>query len=261
MFKATVRSILAASLLASAVSVTNTHAQSGKETVEALSKALDALIEAEGKAVGGIKEAAGSARDAMSWANPVNDEVFMRAEYVYLTVLYADLISARTVGEWTKDMNFTVSVLGAEANIDIANYTTKAVLLSPAVLTAASLYRNRLARVTYAIPEAKGFAKDFLAYLGSYSKNPLLSWKTAKVNVKMAARTLVRASATTVNYALIGGAVVLADESSRAVFMSAQELEQKTKEVESRLKQLESEMADLIAIGHQVKDTVSSINQ
>lgn len=251
MKKTGMSALMAASVLISSLS-NNVMAQEIKHDS---SKAVASLMD---KTINAVDSAADLARRAILKADKtrVGHEALLRAEYVYLTVLYADLIAARSISEVVGKAAYITT--GDQAVTQFASEKAEAIVLwSPAAITAASVMYNRFARVTYGISELKGFSKDSVAYLASYAKNPLLSGKTLLTNLKYAGRTLVRATATTANYALIGGALVLSNESIKASLMSQAELDAVKLEIEIRLRQLDTEI-DTIALAKEAKAAIEN---
>lgn len=195
------------------------------------------------------------------------DAVAKRYEYIYLTALYADIISARYVGDLTDS---ALNYIGAPEFMRdaAAKGVDSVVLLAPSTVVLATEIQNRFKRVGYIVPATGIVLGETINVLGALKNNITVGGGKFVVNyaelfnaAKTSGLRLAKVGGATIaNYGVIGGAMYLSYESATHILMPRAALTDTKRAIEARMQQLRSELPDIVWID-QTLDYIFQVNR
>lgn len=246
MRKATMRSVLAASLLSITLTSFNSFAAPQSEVDQAADRVKKTMA---------ITDTTQNAHDAfylLDSTTAVGHQAAMRAEYIYLTTLYADLISARALGDVA---NFITTGLGTPDLVTkVAEQgATMVVLWSPAAIATASEVSNRFRRLGYIMPQMSPLIKETITFLEAYrtgfsaaNGSLTIHYKDLMQASKNAALKIGKISgATALNYSVVVGTFFLSKDAISFTAAPRAEITQAIAEIEARMKVLREELPEV----------------
>lgn len=202
-----------------------------------------------------VTDAAANAKDAfylLDNATVIGHQAAMRAEYMYLTALYADLLLARSMGDVA---TFITEGIGAPELVTKLSEqgATMVVLWSPAAIATASEVASRFKRLGYVLPQFSPLIKETITLLDAYREGFRVSNGSATVHYEKVLKATKDAAlrigkiggATAINYTVVVGAFYLSSDAISFTAAPRAEIVAAQKEIEARMKQLREELPEV----------------